>query len=364
MPRRERTERVHGPYKHGRKWRVVVTQPDRSQTTKSFESKYKAEAVANAARAQAAGRTMMHAVDAFEVWQRERGLAGVSIDRGRRHLNVLLQLETYGSRLLTWVTAARAAELYAQVQKGRAVDTHRNALKVGRGFFKYCVKNKWLLSNPFAGVEGEGIRKRGKPQLHVDEACKLVDFCLDVERSRESIAVATAFMLGFGASEVANRKVRDLDNRGTELRMTKGKNKFRERAVELPPKLAAALAELVRDRAGAAYLFGEGDIDRPSRYWMHYHCKRLCKAAGVPIVTPHGLRGSHATIAMERVSTAHSVQAALAAAGASLGHAASSPITATTYVRPGAVARAKQRAVMRVLDGGAGNRKTGSDYQP
>ncbi len=99
-------------------------------------------------------------------------------------------------------------------------------------------------------------------------------------------------------------------------------------------------------------LFGASDIELPSRYWLHYHCARLCKAARVPVVPPHGLRGTHATIAMGAVATSHSVQAALAAAGGSLGHAPGSPLTETTYVAPGAVDKARQRVVMRVIDGG------------
>ena len=50
--------------------------------------------------------------------------------------------------------------------------------------------------------------------------------------------------------------------------------------------------------------------------------------------------------------------------GASLGHAPGSPITATTYVAPGAVAKARQRAAMKVLAGGAGNTSAVSSYRP
>ena len=305
---------------------------------------------------------MSFAVDAYEVSQRERGLAGTTITRDRAHLDKLLQLGKHGHRMLTWLTPKRAAQLYVDVRVGSAVDTHRNALAVGRAFGRFAAENGWLPADPFAKVKGIGKRKRGKPQIHVDEGRKLRDVCYR-ERSRESLAVITGLLCGFGASEVAHRQVRDLDDGGRLLHMTKGKNGYRVRTAEVPDDLRPFLLELAKGRPGSAYLFGEGDLDRPTRYWVYYHCKRLCAVAKVPLVSPHGLRGTHATIAMGAVATSHSVSAALAAAGASLGHAPGSPITETTYVAPGAVTAAKQRAALRVLAGGTGNSSSVSNYQ-
>jgi integrase len=84
---------------------------------------------------------------------------------------------------------------------------------------------------------------------------------------------------------------------------------------------------------------------------VYWHCVRLAKLAKVPHVSPHGLRGTHSTIAMGHVSSSVSVAAALAAAG---GRSGTRPDrrSRSTYVAPGAVDRAKQRATMRVLKGG------------
>lgn len=297
---------------------------------------------------------MTIAVDAYEVSMRERGLAAVTIQRARYHLETLLALLANGHRALTWLTPRRAGELYAAARARYAVDTHRNALAVARSFGRWVAEQGWLRASPFVAVKGTGRRKRGKPQLHVDEARKLIDACL-AERSREAAAVATAFMLGLGASEVVQRLVRELDDGGRVLCVTKGKNSYRERRLEVPEELRELLLELAGGRPRGAYLFGAGDLDRPSRYWIYYHCRRLCAAAKVPPVSPHGLRGSHSTIALGAVATSHSVREALAAAGASLGHAPGSPITATTYVAHGAIAAASSRATMRVLRGGLGN---------
>lgn len=283
---------------------------------------------------------------------RERGLAGITVYRARRHLEKLLGLKTNGHRFLTWLTPKRAERLYTELRAvGDATDTHRNALAVGKMFGRFAAAKGWLKADPFAAVKGVGRRNRGKPQLHIDETRALLDVCY-AEASRESMAVACCFLFGFGASEVAQRQCRDLDDGGRVLHMTKGKNDYRRRSFTVPEDIRPFLLSFKGKRPGAAFLFGEDDLDRPTRHWVYRHCKRLCKAAKVPLVSPHGLRGTHSTIALGTISSSESVAAALAAAGAGLGHAPGSPITESTYVAPGAVDHARQQVAMRVIKGG------------
>lgn len=290
-------------------------------------------------------------MDAYETSMRERDLASVTIKRARDHLDRLLSLAANGHRPLSWLTPRRAAPMYQRLVPLLAVDNHRNALAAGRSFGRFCFDRGWLPADPFARVKGVGRRKRGKPQLHIDEARKLLDTCY-AEASRESIAVAVSLIGACGSSEVALRQVRDLDDGGRLLHVTKGKNRYRVRSIEVPDDLRPFLLALAKGRPGAAYLFGVGDVDRPTRYWVYWHTRRLAMKAKVPHVSPHGLRGTHSTIATGHASSSVSVSAALAQAGAGLGHAPGSPITASTYVTPGTIDRAKQRAAMRVLRGG------------
>ena len=73
--------------------------------------------------------------------------------------------------------------------------------------------------------------------------------------------------------------------------------------------------------------------------------RRICEAAGVPMVTAHGMRGLHSTLAVEHGVSAHVV-------AASLGHE-SIATTIQSYVRPEAAAGARQRRTLTVLSGGA-----------
>jgi integrase len=261
----------------------------------------------------------------------------------RAHLEALLQLDRHGAKPTRWLTPARAAAAYEAVRQGRAVDTHRNALAAGRSFGRWCAKLGWLPADPFAGVEPVGRRKRGKPQLHLTEATKLIDVCV-AERSRESAAVMLALLLGLRASEVAHRQIRDLDDGGRLLWVPKGKTAAARRHLEVPDVVRPLLLELAGDRPGAAWLFGTADLTRPTRHWVYYHVKRLCRVAKVPAVCAHGLRGTHTSLAVAAGATSQVVAAAL-------GHT-STAITESAYLDAQTRARAVQHAALRVLNGG------------
>jgi site-specific recombinase XerD len=142
----------------------------------------------------------------------DRGLKHETYRRVEDHLKKLLQLEPNGARRVSWL-AGRGQELYDESRADLAVDTHRSGLTVCKGFGEYAITKGWIKQNPFQGVEGVGRRKRGRPQLRVDEARKLTDHCLalcaDGAKS-EPVAVLTALVLGSRATEVVMRDVRDL----------------------------------------------------------------------------------------------------------------------------------------------------------
>jgi integrase len=78
--------------------------------------------------------------------------------------------------------------------------------------------------------------------------------------------------------------------------------------------------------------------------WVRQWVKRICLEAKVPQVTAHGMRGLHSTLALEHGASAH-------VAASSLGHESFST-TVERYAKPEAIAGARQRRVLTVLDGG------------
>jgi len=347
-----RRERIHGPYKHGDRWRCILVDKDGNRGRRTFATRRAAEDYAEAARGETGGVTIGKAVRVFLERMKVRGLKPASVTSAEDRLDVMLDLDTNGSRPVRWLRD-RGGELYERAQEGRAPDTHRNALAVGKAFGKFCVKQRWLRDNPFSDVEGAGRRRKGKAQLGVDEARKLTELCLSMGPQPEAVAVLAALLLGPRASEVIERDVRDLDDGGRLLWIRDSKSEAGKRAIEVPEVLRPLLLALAKDRIAAAPLFWDRRGKRPSRHWVLNHCRRLCKLAGVPVVSAHGLRGTHGSLARRGGATAELV-------AAQLGHAHVG-VTNAAYITRQAAQAADSGAVVSALGELGGNSASDPD---
>jgi integrase len=245
-------------------------------------------------------------------------------------------------------------QLYRELVKTCAVDTHRNALAVAKAFAAWCVKQGWLATSPLAEVAGVGQRNRGKKQLRIDEARKLVDLCIRKanEGDEAAVGVLTAFLLGLRASEVTDRVVRDLDDDGRLLWIEFGKTRRSRRTLEVPALLRPYLLALAKGRASDEQLISR-TVSRRSgkkrdRYWLGHHVERLCDEAGVPVVSTQSLRGLHASVATDAGATSHVVAAAL-------GHT-SPAVTHAHYIDGAITRRARTRRVIDKVGPGAARR--------
>lgn len=143
-----------------------------------------------------------------------------------------------------------------------------------------------------------------------------------------------ALLMGMRASEIIERTVRNLDDEGRLLWITDAKTQAGVRRLEVPPQLQEHLQRLACDKRPADRLFGRG----VHRHWVLRAVHRICNAAGVPRVPSHGLRGTHATLAVSAGATSHLVAAAL-------GHE-SFATTARHYARTEAIESAVQERVL------------------
>jgi integrase len=347
-------EKVHGPYRHYNKYRVVLTRPDGSQQAMSFSTEAAARAHKTALLKEIAGRTVSDAVQAHVVGMRERGLRRSTYLRAEDHLRAFFQLDgkvdgksmPYAKTggLLDDLRPRECEHLYSALTKTCAVDTHRNALVAAKTFGAWCVKQEWIATNPVANVEPIGQRNRGKKQLRIDEARKLVDVC--IRRANEghegAVGALASFLLGLRASEVTDRVVRDLDDNGRLLWIEFGKTKRSRRTLEVPALLRPYLLSLAKDRPADAQLISRTVSERSGkkrdRYWLLRHVERLCAEAEVPVVCTQSLRGLHASVATDAGATSHVVASAL-------GH--SSPaVTHAHYIDSATARRARTRRVV------------------
>lgn len=339
------------PVKHGRWWRLLIVTGRSGGKRQSYYHKAPTlEAAQQWAREfkrqiAAGGRTVQDAVDAYLEHLRRKGNKAGSVTTARYRLQALLD----GAMALVDLNARRAQELYDDlVDEGVAADTHRGCLISGRAFGKFCVAKGWSRANPFKDVLPVGRKSKGKEQLRVDEARTYMRHCFKAWREtkdRGAVAGLLALMFSLRASEVSQLVARDVDDRGRILRIAEheAKTLASRRAAKVPPPLVPVLLELAEYPACAdGHLFAKESGVPADRHWVLYHARKHMAAAGVPVVTAHGLRGTSATIGSAATGGAQVMADAL-------GHE-NTTITKDAYIDRAALADAETERVAALLD--------------
>jgi integrase len=339
-PKGKPMHRVHGPYSHHDKWLIkIVDRATRKATNRLFETREEAERAAQSLKRQErhqAGISVGGALDVYERWLAEVGHKGegnkprtveTTMQRIRRLFDGATKIAVNA------LTTASAEKLYDSLTG--AVDSRRNILAEAKTFLRWCCSKGWAKINALEHVQGLGRRRRGKPQLTTDEARKFLAKALELAEDDDgAIAATMALLMGMRASEIIERTVRNLDDEGRLLWITDAKTQAGVRRLEVPPQLQEHLQRLARDKRPGDLLFGRN----VHRHWVLRAVHRICKAAGVPRVPSHGLRGTHATLAVSAGATSHLVAAAL-------GHE-SFATTARHYARTEAIESAVQERVL------------------
>lgn len=349
-PRREYPY-LCGPYKHGAGWRLIIVTGRSGGRRESYHhtsaTREAALVWAREFRRQiaAGGRTVGAAVTAYTEYLTRKGNKAGSVATAKYRLKALLD----DSMTLVDLNQRRAQELYdALVDEEVAADTHRGSLVSGRAFGKFCVAKGWLTSNPFANVLPVGRKSRGKAQLRTDEARRLMRHCLTAwheHKDRSAVATLLAMMFSMRASEVSQLVARDVDDRGRVLRIAEHEAKSRasKRAARVPAPLVPILRELADLPATEdGHLFAMESGPAADRHWVLRVCRAHMRAAKVPVITAHGLRGTSATIGTVATGGAQVMADAL-------GHE-DSRITKSTYIDAGAAADADAQRLADLLD--------------
>lgn len=298
MSGRKRAARANGPYKHGAKWRIVLSPPpaDGSGRYRVYDTERAAQQFLDEFNTQTQTVTAGQAVREYIAHLARYGgprknepLRKSSLDSIEHRLMGILGLAE-GDRPLASITPRVAAQRYAARVATKSADTHRGELVVAQVFFRwFCVGERgWLSADPFADVRPEGERTQGKDQLSIDQARRYLRACWS-EMSPESIAAAALLILGVRISELVERRVADLNLDPVVLSIPKSKTRAGVRKLVVPATLAAPLVQLCDGKEPGERIFTF------SRYALYHHVRRLCRAAEVPEVCPHGLRGSAST---------------------------------------------------------------------
>lgn len=345
--------RVYGPYPARKGLRLVILEGSarKSVIVASVAEAEKVRADLEAALRQRSGRSIAVALGEYEDYLlHTRGAATAP------HIARAIARFIGEDGMLGDISPARASAMYESETrrvlggKGQTVAaaSHRTLLGQCKRFYAWAVERGYASENPFASVKPVGKPKVGKAQLRIDEARRFVATAMAQAQAGDPAATASllALMLGMRAGEVLARIVRDLDDGGRVLWITRGKTDNARRRLEIPEVLRPCMRRLADGKSPHELLFGESPIHagKPlTDAWLWGHVRRLCDEAGVPRVSTHSLRGLHSTLAIEAGATSTAVAAAL-------GHG-SFQITAKHYAAPGAIERARSKSVEQALSG-------------
>jgi integrase len=346
---RERHERCHGPYAEpdGR-YRTVTVGADGARRSRVHASERAALDYVATIRRNAETRTLDVAVSAYVASQKKRvteeELRTSTVEREEYHLRAMLKLDDNGSTDLRKLTTKLARRLYDE--RAGAVDTHRNGLSVCKAFGRWCAERGWLPADPFSAIKGRGRRRKGKPQLRIEESRKVIDTCVDLLANDDGAVCTLAYLLlGARSGEVVLSHVRDVDDGGRLFWIPDSKTEAGRRQIEVPAVLQPGLSRLAERRPADAPLFAHAATRARPQDWAREQVWRICKLAGVPEVTPHGLRGTQATLGRAAGATPELV-------AATLGHASTAITTGGAYIDKQQAAAADRKRSWRVLDGG------------
>ncbi len=228
--------------------------------------------------------------------------------------------------------------------------THRFDLKLAQTLFRWAVRKKYVRESPFAEIHPVGRPNRGKKQLRFDEAERFISTGFHLFEEKQdwiALCAVTALLMGLRASESLHLCVRDLDCGGTKLWVAasdsyRGKTVNARRDLEIPKVLTTRLVRLAAGRDPDEYLFGASSTGRPRcRQVLNAAVARICRAAEVPQVCPHSLRGLWATAGVRSGAVSHAV-------AATLGHG-SFEVTAKHYVQPGTIESNRTSRLVELL---------------
>lgn len=354
MRRRKTEERILGPYgipkASPRRWQIIQVAADGERRSVFFPTSQEADQHVAELKGELASlkHTIWSAKDLFIEYLKSTNHATATVGGYEWALKVFFDTDLPLPALNVRWCERRYREL---VDSNKfSVDSHRNALKMSRTFLKWCVKSRFIKENPLTIVEGEGRRKRGKPQLRIDEARKLYTAALPLAMAGDdkATAVLVCLLMGNRSGELMHAQVRDIDDGGRILWIAVSKTEAGRRPLEIPE----VLQDPLRKRAGKL-AEGEHGPELPSnwplfpprnRKWLWTAVVQLCDSAGVPRVPPHGLRGGVATTGRMGGMSAEAM-------AMMLGHA-NTRVQDDHYVDQDALEAEERRKNFKMLQGG------------
>lgn len=351
-----------GPYQHGARWRLKATYQGGGHKWLAYPSEADARKAKRALELtieREAGTEVSTAIELYQEHLRTKPI--------KRRKNQLMKPGSIATKIvriraffvdeleekLSYMSEAKGKAMLAALaaRKSRqgknrtmSYDTVKGTVSAVQDFMAWGhQEGHGARKDVFSKLEAEGEAAPLKDPLRVDEARRWMAHAKALAEAGDEQAVAAlaAFDMGLRSSEITSRKVRDLDNGGTQLFVANAKTKNSDGLVDIGPDVQPYLRRLAEGRAPEEFLFPSVAALQDPKGWLLRATTRIASEAGVPRTTPHGLRRTAATL----VARARGMQAASLLAG----HA-DTGVTTRHYVDP-AVGRAEQNDRLREMLG-------------
>lgn len=367
MARRKKGARVLGPYADKGGWRVVAIDEEGNRVVGWYPTEEEAIEVAEEAERLKPGQpkvTIKKGIKDYEKHLKKKQQRKKRVSKRSKSVpNTVSRLENFigkknherGIRSVT--TALLRQRIIHRAQKVE-FDTLTGDFGAACRWVKWCYKKGWIPAATVAGLdtlkemdELDGEHNRGKPQLRIDEARKLLKLLLS-KSGQAAMAVLCVLLLGLRSREILERVARDLDDDGWLLWIKRAKTRRSNRKVELTPELRTRMQKLAEGLAPGDPLFparkrGDEPLKNEGFHypsWLRERVQEFCVEAKVPVVCTQGLRGTHSSLAEAGGATAEVVAAAL-------GHT-SPKVTRDHYTMPDVADQARRKRALKVLKGG------------
>lgn len=186
--------------------------------------------------------------------------------------------------------------------------TFRQYHKHFNTFFKWCIKNKLIESNPLDGVEKPRLEKKLPRKLSLEEAEKVLDasyhmnYAYRFERYRNRALIGIMLLAGLRKNEALSLKLHDVSLENKTIFIDQGKG-GKDRLVPMSAKLKYFLEEYLKERKRlnrkSIQFFTGINENRPfTREAVKHLFDRLRKTTKLDF-SPHTLRHSFATLMLE-----------------------------------------------------------------
>lgn len=221
-----------------------------------------------------------------------------------------------GDRSVVKVGGAAMREFLARMnRRGLAPASQKTRWATVAELGRFCWRQGWIAQPwaalvdpddlPWRGKRARLLMGRGKPQLAGKTAAlQYLAAAMALPKASERVAALLPLLAGMRSGEVLHLHCRDIDPAAGVIWIrseAKGgwsvKSASSARAAPLPVELATDLAALCQGVPETAYLLRSRTLAKAHKpVWLIELVSKVCALAGLPLVPPHGLRGTAASI--------------------------------------------------------------------